>query len=452
MVAVGGITRFRTLISGSTSVTLGAVAGVNVLRIFSTIILTRLLDASAFGIIGLIASVQFMLIMLSEVGLFAFIVRHPEAENPDFLDEVWTIRILRSLLLTAAMAAVAFPVSWFTQQPEMAPVLIASSINFALEGLSSLAFATSVRRNQLKRLAGYDLIVMVLQLVISVTLAYATGSYWGLIVAGIVVSTLKILFSYIYFPNNRRRWKLSRERASEIWRFSRMLASSSALSLIIAQADKIVFARIMPLATFGIYTIAWSLATAPMMLSAPYAERIIYPGIASDQRDGLDLRRSFYRRRSKVILGYAFLVGGFIGTADLIVEILYDPRYRQVAPFLQILSISTLAAMFSSTSLQALLALGRTSWAFHATASRAGWLAVGGLAALVQHEPMILVWTVGLMEVAGMVALWIGLHRAQMFDLRSELPPFAAALIGFGIGAAGSNILLPLVGPLLGNP
>ncbi|RYD86567.1 MAG: hypothetical protein EOP61_37300, partial [Sphingomonadales bacterium] len=65
---------------------------INLLRIVSTVALTRLLNPADFGAMGIVASIQFVLIMISDVGFFAYVMRKvDEGENQrQLLDEVWT--------------------------------------------------------------------------------------------------------------------------------------------------------------------------------------------------------------------------------------------------------------------------------------------------------------------------------------------------------------------------
>ena len=138
-----GIDRARSLASNGTSSVVFSALITNVLRIFSSVTLTRLLDAEAFGVIGIITSTAFVLSMLSDVGLQPFLVRHAETDDSDFLDRIWTLRLLRSLALTALMAALSWPIAYLIGKLALAPVLAVWSLTLLIDGLSSLAFCKS---------------------------------------------------------------------------------------------------------------------------------------------------------------------------------------------------------------------------------------------------------------------------------------------------------------------
>lgn len=407
----------------------------NGLRIVSSMTLTRLLTSEAFGVVGVVMSVSLILAMLSDVGLYPFIVRHDKAEDRRFLDEVWTIRLLRSAGLTLVMAALAWPAAMFMGKPELTPVLAIYSLSFLIEGFSSLAFATAVREQRLWRLTLLESLTAAIQLAISIVIALALRSSWSLVVAMLASGVVRSFLSYVFFPGARRRPVLSKERARELWGFSRFIAVSSFLSLLILQADKLVLARLMPLAVYGHYVIAATLATAPVPLAWSYSQRVLYPAYVDAARQGGNrLAEVFYSKRRWVVLAFMAASGGLVGGAGLLVRLLYDPRYASVAPLLSLLALSTTLYLANHSSDEALIASGRPRWTLYANIVRVTWLAVGGTIALLQGDPFWLVAVVGLLEAVAAVAYWIGLRRIGVFRLGQELLGIAAALVGGGIG------------------
>ena len=193
--------RLRQIATGGVASIAFNVAATNVLRIFSSMTLTRLLDSTAYGVVGVITSVAYMLTMLSDVGIYDFLVRHHEGDERNFLDQVWTIRLIRGVLLAVVMVLIAKPATIFLDKPELAPVVAVWGLNFILDGLSSLAFATAVRQQKLWRLSNLDLSANVVTLVVSIIFAAVTHSYWAMIAGMLAGGALKLFLSYLLFPN-----------------------------------------------------------------------------------------------------------------------------------------------------------------------------------------------------------------------------------------------------------
>jgi len=439
------VQRLRQLATGAAASILFGVLMTNALRIVSSMTLTRLLDSHAYGVVGVITSIAYMLTMLTDIGLLGFIVRHNEGDDPKFLDQVWTIRLVRGFALSLLMVAVSKPGAALLGKPELAPVVALWSVSFLLDGLSSLSFATAIRNKQLWRLSMQELASNVATLVVSIVTAVMWPTYWALIAGMITGQVTKVVMSYLLFPNMRRRFRINPARSAELWRFSRFIAMSSILSLLILQSDKLVLARLMPLSVYGLYAIAVTLAAAPGAIAAPYATRVLYPTYSKAMREAPEsLPWLFYHARRKVTFLYMFGVGGLLGGAQLIVNILYDPRYHAVATYLQWIAISTSLRVCNSAANEVLIATGRMRATFFANCCRVIWLAIGGTIGLITGKIMLLVAIVGTVEIPGMLCYWAFLHRAKLLKLREEAYGLIVVAAGAGIGLLVSSTMLTL--------
>jgi lipopolysaccharide exporter len=429
------LTRLRQIAAGgAASVVITVLIG-NSLRIVSSMTLTRLLDAQAFGIVGVITSIAFMVAMISDVGMYDFIMRHHEGDDPVFLDQIWTVKVLRGAALTLMMLAASWPASWLLGKPELAPVVAVWSISFLIDGFGSLAFVLGPRKRLLWRVSMLDLGASIATLLVSVSLALIYASFWAMIIGMIVGAAVKSLLSYALFPESKRRWHYHPPRFQELWGFSRFIAMSSMLTILVMQLDKLVLARLMPLSVYGLYAIAVTLAAAPGGVAGPYTLRVLFPAYAAAARDSHDaLRRAFYAMRRKILLLYMFGVGGLIGGASLLIALLYDPRYQPVTPFLQLLLISTGLRMANMSAQQGLVALGNTRTTLTANIWATSWLLIGGGIALLLHNIMLLVAVVGTVEVAAMLSYFRSLKRERILNLREEALGPVAMLLGAGAG------------------
>jgi len=435
-----------SLARGKFTLILFTVVSLNVLRVVSSMTLTRLLDAEAFGVAGFITSVTIVFGMVSDLGIFAFAVRHKDGGDPRFLDEVWTIRLLRSFVLAGLTVALASPIAHLLGKAELTLALVCSSAFFIGEGMTSMAFATGVRHQQLRRLAVMDLVAVAGQLPISIALALWLQSYWALVFAGIIGSFLKVLLSYLLFPDSLRRVRFNFGRMKEMWDFSRYIGGSSAVTMLVTQSDKVAFARLMPLQLFGYYSIATSLATAPANLVTQYCNRVIYPHFAALWREAPEkLREQYYARRRRVTLFYVLGVGGVIGLAPLIVEILYDHRYAQIGIYLAILLISPCLAMNNTIANEAMIAAGRLSNTLVMNIVRFAWLIVMGIAGYLALGIMGAVIAVGTVEVGALLYNWIVLSRTGLLNLKEEFLILAVALAGVGLGTAVTKLAFHLL-------
>ncbi len=435
----------RLRLSGSSALALSTVL-TNLVRIVSTMVLSRLLSPAVYGITGMIVSIFYVINMLSDVGFQAYIVRHHRGDEPDFLNSVWTIHASRGLVLTLVAALLSWPLSLLLAKPELAAPLAVASLVFLIDGQASLNQFRALRDGAVRRFALMDLLVVVGQVIAAIILAFFIRNVWAIVGSMLVASLVRVSVSYALFPGNRRRFRPDREVASDLWRFSRMIAASSALTLVITQVDKLAMSRILPLSQFGTYVIASTLAAAPTAFAYNYASGIVFPAVAAAWRAGGSISDAYYRCWGRFFYFYAFCGGGLIGGADLLIRFLYDPRYLPAIRYLQILAIGTAMTMLTRTMQESLVASGHTRATFEQNVVRLVWLIGGGAIALLRSDPIIFVLTIGLIEIPAYgYAVW-RMHRLGLIRWARELSIPLTIAAGFGIGGAfslGGRLFLP---------
>lgn len=438
--------RLKELTLRDTNVVVASVILTNFLRALSSVILTRLLVPEVFGIAGIIGSVIFTFGMVSDLGFQAFVVRHPDGDKPRFLDTIWTMQVARSVILTLAVLATAPAVAALFGKHELEAVIAVSAFTFVLDGVASLSLLTALRHRMILRLSVLELATLAFQIAVSVVLAYYWRNYWAILVSMLASSAFKSTLSYAVFPNSFRKPAFDRAYINDLWQFARFVTGSSIITLLLLQTDKLVLARLMPLDHFGFYMLAANLATAPLAFTSAYASRVLFPYYSQSWRDGLpDLRGVFYAKRRLPSLLYCFAAGGLIGSAPLIVDILYDPRYVTAATYLQIMSISSLFALASNASNEALTATGYIRVTFQANIVKFAGFAILGSVGYALWGIIGLVLAVGLMEIPPLLFKWFQLRRSGLLDMRQELLFLAAGIPGMAIGAAGSWLIVPLI-------
>lgn len=422
----------------STHFLMGSVL-LNLLRIISTVALTRLLSPDDFGAMGVIASVQFVLIMLSDVGFFAYVVRNSETDQRRMLDQIWTLRLIRGFAMAAAIASAAWFIAGAAGKPEIALLIAAGGVQLAIEGLSSMAFATGARNGQIGRLALLDLIPAVAQIALSVLLAILLRNYWAIMIAALLSSALKAGLSYLIFPDAGRRFSPSMERARQLWQFGRFIAGSSLSQIIVSQTDKIIFARLFSLHQFGLYTLASNLAATPQNILANYSPRILYPKFAEAHRQSVAaLTATYYRAGRAMRMTYMLGAAALVALAPLVVAVLYGARYAGAVPYLQLLACATIFKLPVVVANDLILATGNSAHALRIGLFRAAWLAIAALILFSIAGSWGLVVAVVSVEAASQLYCWAMLARMGVLRPAAEIRFYAMAPLGYMIGTAAN--------------
>lgn len=445
----GLFTRLRGTALRDTNVVFASVIINNLLRAVSSMILTRLLAPEVFGISGVIASLQLTIVLASDLGFQSFVVRQKDGDRKRFLDTVWTVSLIRSVVLTAVLALLAIPVSHALGRPELAPMIAAASLLFTVDGFASTSLFSALRNRRILRLSSVEILALVVQIAVSAAIAWQWPTYWAILGGMLAGTILKVTLSYLIFPDGKRSFALERETLRELWAFSRYITGSSLIYLLVSQCDKMVLAKFMPLDHFGFYVLAGNLASAPLAFASNYTSRVLYPAYAALWREGAaDLRGKFYARRRIPSLLYATAAGGIIGSAPLIIGIFYDASYAETALYMQILCISSLLAMPSNAAHESLIATGGVSAYLEANTGKLVWLAVVGTLAYLGFGEMGLVVTVGLLELPALLLKWRRMFKVGLLDLWQEGLFLAAGLGGVLLGMGADLVLSPILARL----
>ena len=113
-----------------------------VIKLGSSLVLTRLLSPDAYGVFGILLSFSFMVEMMSDVGTIGLLIRDPRGDEPRFVHTLWTIRLLRSMFNFALLMLGAPFLASLYHTPALTNPLRLLSVWFLLNGAESMSSAS----------------------------------------------------------------------------------------------------------------------------------------------------------------------------------------------------------------------------------------------------------------------------------------------------------------------
>ena len=405
-----------TILVGATFVTQ------NIIRLISTIILTRLLVPEAYGIMGILTSVAFAVGMLTDVGLQAFMLRHKDINTKYFRDAMWTIRFLRSLALAAVFFALAGPVASWLDKPEALMALRMFSLSFIIDGVMPISSITALIDGRIARYCIVDILHTVLGLTITFGLALLSPDIYTLVYSMLIASSFRVIMFRYFLPGSFLVWQLDLSLIKQVVSFGRYIVASSAITLVIMQLDKIIMSRALDINSLGIYYLALNIAMIPHGLASSVAVKSLYPLYArSWQIPNFDMRGLFYSSRKHIDLTFIAGCLAIFALSGIIISILYDYRYAAAETYLQILIIGVAPLMSNMAINEFLVSKGITSTTLSTNIVRLAWLATGVLVAIWLLGPMEFLIAVSLTEYFAYCFLMIRLKRLNLLVWHKEV-------------------------------
>src|SRR6185436_2188039 len=204
-------------------------AASQLIRLASSLILTRLLFPEAFGVMSLVWMVTYGLEMLSDAGLGPSIIRSKRGEDPAFLNTAWTVQVIRGIALWALTCLAAWPMAVFYGQPLLGQLIPVAGLTFLISGFGTTALHTSRRQMAFGRLTLLELASQTAAFSTVVLWASLQPTVWALVAGALVDRLVMVIGGHAFLPGiaNRFRWEPATLR--ELAGFGRWIFVSSVL-------------------------------------------------------------------------------------------------------------------------------------------------------------------------------------------------------------------------------
>jgi O-antigen/teichoic acid export membrane protein len=413
----------KSLVFRGATWTLAGYAANNLLRLASSMVLSRLLFPEAFGLASLIAVYINALQMFSDIGIGTNIVRSPRSKDPEFLDTAWTVQALRGLVLWGCSVLMAWPVAAVYGQPALVWMIPAAGFSAAVQGLNSAAMSTCTRDLLLGRVVQLEVTVQAVTLAASVAFARVYPSVWALIFGNTVGSLVRLAMSHRFLPGHRHRFRWDPAAVHEVFTFGRWVFLSTLITFFAMTSDRLLLGKLITMKQLGVYALAQTLAMVPREVCDRLANLLAFPVITRVWREpGGRGREKATAVRGVLLLFASLACAPLIGVAQPVVDLVYDPRYHDAGRFLAVMAFGSWLQAVSSSYGIVLLAVGHPKYIS---------LAVG----LKTVAFWLLVWPVfhsyGVLGVAVLAALSelgvqagcsLGVRRDGFPTLRVDLP------------------------------
>lgn len=359
-------------------VTYAAQAWIAVLGVVLVPVYIRYLGIEAYGVIGLYATLQGMLVIL-DLGMTPTLTREIARFTGGERDVVGVRDLLRSIEIVAAgvglIAALVIWAgsdwlahSWLRAQsipePELTRALTVMGV------VAALRFVEGIFRGAILGLHRQDLYNAIAAtmatlrgvgaIVVLATVSRTLDAFfvWQGIVSIFTLAAL-VMATYAALPRGDRKGRFSLDALKSIWRFAAGMVGISLLALMLTQIDKILLSRLLSLTALGHYMLATVAASALEMLVAPLFQAVT-PRLSRLQASGDEADFvTLYHTGSQLVTvtaGAAGLV--LIGFPDLVLTAwTSDPVLSiKVVPLLRLLALGYLFNVLMWMPYQAQLA------------------------------------------------------------------------------------------------
>lgn len=302
----------------------------------STFVVVRILTPADYGVVGAAGLYLGLLTVLSEFGIGSAIVTL-RTLTPSQLRQINTVSLMFGFTGLGISALLAHSIGAFFHAPAVAPVVIVLSSTFLIGSLRTVPWALLQRDMRFKRIAAFEGVQQLALAGLSITLAMLGFRYWTLVIASIVSAAIPTIFAlaFHWVGYEIPRWRQLRRALG----FSKDVILQRTAWYTYSNSDFLVAGRMLGESALGAYTVAWTIAHAPIDKIGNVILEVT-PSILSTVQDDTAGTRRYVLAITEILAVAIFPL--FIGLALVapdLVPVVFGAKWQSMVVTLQLLSV-----------------------------------------------------------------------------------------------------------------
>jgi len=330
------------------------------ISIVTFVVLSRLLEPEAFGLVALATVFTTFVEIFLDQGFSAAIVQRADLE-PEHLDTAFWVNIFMGLLMTVGGIAVSGLIASFFHEPKLTPVLHWLSITFLISALSSTQVAILQRKLAFKSLAVRSLAATTVGGAVGLVMAFSGLGVWSLVGQDLASGLAGVAILW-RSSDWRPGLKVSTKHYKEMFTFGVSVVGNNALNIMLRRSDDLLIGYFLGPTLLGFYTIGYQLLLVIIRLVTEVTNTVAFPAFSRLQLEPERMRRAFYNVTQYTSL-IAFPV--FIGLAILAPELVptfFGEKWTPSIPVMQILAMIGILQSVLFFNASVIRASGKPLW------------------------------------------------------------------------------------------
>ena len=325
------------------------------LGLINTLILARLLIPADFGLVAIGAALSGALGSLTSIGVEEALIREARSDNMLY-DTGFTLNLVRAAIMATVLATVALPAAHFYHDERLANVVYVLAFCTLAAGITNIGTVDFMRHLDFGKEFVLLSIPRLVALVVTISVALVTQSYYALL-AGIVVSrVLTVALSYTMHPYRPR---ITFKEWRSLAKFSIWTWINGIILTVRDQSSTFLIGHALGESSVGAYSVGIDLATLPTNeLLSPFV-RAGFPAFAAIRRNEGDAARAFLRMFGLAMFLTVPAAIGISAISDPMERLLLGPKWLAVIPIMQIFAVLTALTAAGAVSEVLLSAYGR---------------------------------------------------------------------------------------------
>lgn len=302
----------------------------------TTMVLARLLTPDAFGVMVTAQMVISFAEIFTDAGFQKYIVQHEFKDDNDKYKSTavafWA-NLIMSLVLWAGICIFANPIARLVGCDGSGIVIAVSCICIPLEAFSSIQMALFKRDLDFRTLFWVRIIGILIPLLVTVPLAFATKSYWSLILGMIALNFTNALILTIK-SKWKPRWFFRIQLFKEMFSFT-MWSMLEAISIwLTSYVDIFIVGTMLSQHYLGLYRTSMSTVGQITSIITAATTPVLFSSLSRLQNNREDFNAMFFKFQKLVGILILPIGMGIFLFSNLITKILLGYQWMEASSFI----------------------------------------------------------------------------------------------------------------------
>jgi PST family polysaccharide transporter len=313
-----------------------------------TVILSRVLSPSEFGIVAIAVSISTLLVIIADLGISASVIQNKTLDNKD-LNTLHTIVFSFGIFLGLTAFLLSNTIAGFFEEMELKKILTLFSFYIAL---FSLQVVPKAKLNRNRKFIKLGRIFAASQLISGIVAIIMAVEGYGLysIVFKYIADSLASSLLYTYFSKVKFTTNIRTATLLNVFRFSLFQFLFNITSFFSRNFDNFLLGKLLGKFDLGIYDRAYQLMHMPNMLTSQVFNMVLHPVLSEKQSNNdkiyYEYRKVFFATALAGLPISAFLYF----SSNEIIPIIYGSQWVNSIVVFKILAISIGFQMLTSTT------------------------------------------------------------------------------------------------------
>jgi len=422
-------------------------------------LLARMLDKSAFGLLAILLVVIGLCSVFLDFGISVAVIHRQEISRTEY-STLFGLNLMSGGIFYVLLLALAGPLAWLYHEPILATILPLIGLNLLFASVGLLHKTALQKELQFGTIAVVEMIGKTVYMAVAVLLAWlGYGVYalvWGSLALFLTNNGLFYLVGQRRLPLRLHfRWS----EAKPFLRIGIFQTGTAVTNYLVSNLDVMLIGYFFPMSSLGGYNLAKQLAMKPFMVITQVFSRLVGPLLAQLQRSREEMQAVY--AEFLAILSFlaipVFVLSAYWGRELMVV--FYGVGYQDFGGIFQLLCVYMIFVVYGNPVGGLIMATGRTGlgmiWELSSSVVRVAGIAAGCLISL-----QGVVWC----QLATAALLFVMCYRILVYNLcglewrrfiAPALPVLAVAVLAglasrCGIWLPGGELIRTVMGLVIG--